>query len=97
MNRVRLGWGNVLEVIDSIPKFAATTEMPTGTPSIWEPNFVRLLHEVEGIFDGTRDHAKGATFWCDTRFIDTPFFKEKILNNPDHPRVGEMNTLALFR
>jgi hypothetical protein len=58
---------------------------------------VRLLHEVEGIYDNTQDHSKGALYWADTRYVTTPFFKEKILSSPDHPRVMEMNTLALFR
>ena len=85
-------------MIDNIPKYAAQTEMPTGTPEIWEPNFVRLLHEVEAIFDGSKDYSNGALYWCDTRRIDTSFFKEKILSQLDsHPRIGEMNTLALFR
>lgn len=96
-NRVRKGWGTWSDVIDNIPKFAAITEMPTGSPSIWEPQFVRLLHEVEGIFDGTQSPAKDALFWCDTRFIETQFFQNKILGNPDHPRVIEMNTLVGFK
>jgi hypothetical protein len=97
-NRVRLGWGNWLDIIDRIPNFAAQKEMPTGTPPLWEPEFVRLLHEVEGIYDGSQDHAKGAVYWCDTRRIETSFFKDKILGQQElHPRVMEMNTLCLFR
>jgi hypothetical protein len=97
-NRVRLGWGTWLEVLDRIPNFAAITEMPTGTPQIWSPEFIRLLHEVESIYDGTADHAKGAVYWADTRYIETAFFREKILGQPDnHPRVVDMNTLILFR
>lgn len=98
MNRVRLGWGSVLEVLDRIPNFSATEVTPTGTPAIWEPTFVKLLHEVESIYDGTQDHSKGAVYWADTREITTPFFKNKIMGEPEaHPRVLEMNTLALFR
>lgn len=97
-NRFRLGWGGWLTVIDNIPKFSAQVEQPTGTPVIWEPGFVKLLHEVEGIYDGTMDYAKGALYWCDTRRVDNPWFKEKILGDLEkHPRIGEMNTLALFR
>jgi hypothetical protein len=97
-NRVRLGWGTWLEVLDRIPTFAAQQDMPTGTPSIWEPNFVRLLHEVEAIFDGSMDYAKGALYWCDTRRIETKFFAEKILGNlEEHPRILEMNTLVFFK
>ena len=97
-NRVRLGWGNWLEVIDRIYAFSAQIEVPVGTPAIWEPGFVRLLHEVEGIYDGSVDYSKGALYWCDTRRVETPFFKDKILAQLDeHPRVLEMNTLAFFR
>ena len=98
-NRQRLGWGTWLEILDSIPKYAATIEQPTGTPSIWEPNFVRLLHEVESIFDGSRDYANGAVYWADTaKPITNPWFQEKILGNlQDHPKVGDMNSLMLFR
>lgn len=97
-NRTRLGWGNWLEVIDRIPAYSATIEQPTGTPSIWEPSFVRLLHEVEGIYSGQQDYAKGGVYWCDLRHVETDFFKEKILGNPaQHPRVADMNSFAVFR
>lgn len=94
-NRVRAGWGTWLEVIDRIPNFAATTVIPTGTPNIWEPQFVRLLHEVDAIYDGTKDYASGALYWADTRDITTPFFKDKIL--PEHKTVGSLNSLTFWR
>jgi hypothetical protein len=96
-NRVKVGWGTWLEVLDRIPLYAAEIEMPTGTPSIQETNFVRLLQEVEAIFDGSQDYSKGALYWCDTRRIETSFFKDKILYHEDHPRVMDMNTLVFFR
>lgn len=97
-NRVRKGWGNWIDVIDNIPKFSAQIEVPTVKPSVWEPGFVRLLHEVGPIFDGSQDWAKEAVYWCDTRRIETPFFKDKIMSQLDiHPRVMEQNTLALFK
>lgn len=97
-NRVRAGWGTWLEVLDRIPAFASTTNIPTGTPPIWEPQFIRLLHEVESIYDFTQDYSKGALYWCDTCDVNTTFFKEKILAEPGiHPRVVDMNTLAAFR
>lgn len=99
MNRVKRGWnGNVLEAIERIPNFSATLQAPQYTmPNMWEPGFIKLLHEVEGIYGGTQDFVKGAVYWCDTRYIDTPFFHNKILGNPDHPRVVEMNSLAFFK
>jgi hypothetical protein len=97
-NRFRLGWGTWLQVLDNIPKYSATIEQPAGTPAIWEPEFVKLLHEVEGIFDGTQDYAKGGLYWADTRYIETDFFKDKILADKErHPSIGSMNSLMIFR
>ncbi len=95
-NRVKAGWGTWLEVIANIPKYAATTEIPTGIPQMWEPGFIKLLHEVESVFDGTQDLVKGAKYWCDMRRVETPFFQNKILGNPDHPRTVDMNSLQFF-
>jgi hypothetical protein len=98
MNRVKRGHGTLLEVIDRIPLYAAEHEVPTGTPIVWEPTFLKLLHSVEGIFDGTLDTAKGGIYWADLRKIETTFFKEKILGNPDeHPRIVDMNSFSVFR
>lgn len=98
-NRQRLGWGSWLEIIDAIPNYSATIEQPTGTPQIWEPSFVRLLHEVEAIYDGSVDYAKGAVYWFDSsKPVDNPWFQEKILNHRDeHPKIADMNSLMLFR
>jgi hypothetical protein len=99
MNRVKKGWGTLPQVIEKIPNFLAEEYVPDGAmPSIWEPGFVRLLHEVEPIFDTTQDYAKGAVYWADTRRITTPFFVNKILpNKEDHPRIVEMNTFVCFK
>lgn len=98
MNRVRLGWSaNVAQAIAALPKFAATTNIPEfEIPHMHDPAFVRLLSEVGSIYEGTKDHAKGGVYWCDTRKIDTPFFRDKILGDPAHKRTVEMNTLVSF-
>lgn len=100
MTRVRLGWGNLLEVLSRIPKFSAEIETPNTEkiPQIWDPSFIKLLQEVENIYDGTRDYSNGALYWCDTRRIETPFFKDKIIGDlSNHPRVCDMGTLTFFR
>ena len=98
-NRQKLGWGNWLEVLNTIPNYSATIEQPTGMPSIWEPSFVRLLSEVPNVYDGSKDFAKGGLYWADlSKPIDNPWFQEKILNNLDmHPRVCDMGSLTIFR
>ena len=98
-NRQKAGWGTWLDIFEDIPKYAATIEQPTGIPSIWEPAFVRLLHEVEAIFDGSKDYANGATYWLDSaKPVTNPWFKEKLLDNKEsHPVIGNMNSLMLLR
>lgn len=96
-NRVRRGWCSWLEALDNIPKYAAELKTPLGTPTPWEPSFVKLLHEVEGIYDGSSDPAKGGLYWCDLRHIETEFFKEAILAHPElHPRIVDMNSFTIF-
>jgi hypothetical protein len=96
--RVRNGWGTWLECIDRIPTFSAQVEMPTGIPTIWDPAFVRLLVEVDAIFDSSMDHSKGALYWADLTKVDNPWFIEKIIGDPEnHPRIGNMNSLTLFK
>ena len=107
-NRVRIGWGNYLQVIEGVPKFMAENELPElRYPSLWEPAFVKLLHAVEGIFDGSvPDEATGALYWCDLNHVERAWFKEKILDSrqsdpngellPAHRRVHDMGTLVFF-
>lgn len=98
-NRVRAGWGSWLEIIERMPTFSAENTQPTGFPSIWEPNFVRLLHEVDAIYDGSGvDFSKGGLYWADLRRIDRDWFKNNILQKPmEHPRVADMNSLTIFK
>lgn len=97
-NRQRYGWGDYFSIIEGIPKYSAEIGTPTGFPQTWSPEFIRCLHEVEGIYDGTLDYAKGGVYWCDLRKIETPFFKEVILGQLDlHPKVVDMNSFAVFK
>lgn len=96
-NRQRLGWGSWLEILNSIPKYSATIEQPTGTPVIWEPAFIRLLHEVEAVADGSKDFSNGAVYWFDSAEpVTNPWFKEKILDE-HRSRVSDMNSLMFFK
>lgn len=99
-NRVRLGWGSWLEVLERIPVLSAEENIPFQNeyPRIWEPNFVRLLHEVDGIFDNsTKDLSCGAVYWGDLRRIEREWFKDNVLKNPDRFKVADMNTLCFWR
>lgn len=98
-NRVRLGWGSWLEILERIPQFAAEETLPTGTPNLWEPGFSRLLHEVESIYDNSgTDYSKGGLYWADLRRVDRQWFKDKILSQSQvHPRIADCNSLAIFK
>ena len=98
-NRVKAGHGTWLEVIERIPLYAAENEIPAGFPQVWDPAFMKLLHSVEGLYDGSVPNpAKEGKYWADLRHVETDFFKEKILGNSDeHPRIVDMNSFSVFR
>lgn len=97
-NRQKRGWGTWLAVLDDAPNKAGTLGTPLEIPNLWDPNFTRLLHEVESIYDGSMDHAKGALYYCDSTKVDNPWFQDKILGHLDeHPKIGQMDTLMLFQ
>ena len=86
-NRVRLGWGQWLDVLMGVPKFSATLEQPNRDkwPDIWSPDFVKVLHAIDGIYDGSiADPALGGLYWADLSKgragITNPWFQEKILD-----------------
>ena len=104
-NRVRAGWGQWLEVLNDIPKYMAESQMPPlEFPNVWEGNFVKILHVVDGVHDGSaKDLSNGALYWADTSRIENPWFLEKIVRatkengQRQHPTVANMNSLTFFR
>lgn len=103
-NRVRCGWGSWLAVIDGIPKFMAEEDMPPlEHPSVWEPAFVKLLHTVDGVYDGSvPDLSQGALYWAELGHVERPWFKELIQAVDEetglrrHPQVANLNSLSFF-
>lgn len=96
MNRVKLGWGTVADVIFKYNEKAGNVPPSPEVPQIWSPEFVRLLHECESIFDGSQDYAKGATYFCDTAEPILPWFKEHVLDE-HRTKICDMNSLMFFR
>lgn len=107
-NRTRIGWSSWLQTFDRIPQHMAEAEMPPLVhPSIWEPNFMKLLQAVDGIFDGSvPDKSHGALYWGDLAKIERPWFLEKIVQGktlnfegveiPAHQRVANINGLNFW-
>lgn len=105
-NRVRCGWGSWLDVIERVPSYMAENELPPlKFPSVWEGNFVKLLHAVDAAFDGSlQDMSKGALYWADLGHIERDWFKTRVVDaiNPNtglrqHPIVANMNSLSFFK
>ena len=102
-NRVRRGFGSYLQVLESVPNYMAEHEMPPlKYPSLWEPNFVKLLHAVEGIYSGSAtDMTLGATmidnkprtgglYFGLLNKIERPWFKTQIID-----AINPLNGLRL--
>ena len=102
-NRVRRGFGSWLQVLESVPNYMAEHEMPPlKYPSLWEPNFVKLLHAVEGIYSGSAtDMTLGATmidnkprtgglYFGLLNKIERPWFKTQIID-----AINPLNGLRL--
>ena len=104
-NRHRAGWGSWLEIVDRVPNFMAENELPPLTwPGVWEGNFVKLLHVVDGVFDGSAtDLTHGALYWGDLNRIERPWFQERIIDAVGedgmraHPRVADMSSLSFWK
>jgi len=108
-NRVRLGWGTWLSVLDRVPTFMAEKEMPKAAyPTIWEPNFIKLLQAVDGVYSGsTQDLSKGALYFGVLGKIDNKWYQEKIIDAQQedhngtlvrvHPIVANMGALSFWR
>ena len=86
-NRQKLGWGTYLDILKGVPKFSATLVQPNRElyPDIWSPDFVKLLHAVDGVYDGSiADPALGGRYWADLSKgragLTNPWFVEKILD-----------------
>ena len=107
-NRVRIGWGSWLQVIEGVPKFMAENDLPIlKYPSLWEPSFVKLLHCIDGVYDGSiPDLSHGAVYWGDLGRIERPWFQEKIIDArkedsngqliPAHQRMVDMGSLCFW-
>jgi len=99
-NRERLGWGKWTAIIQSISKFSATLELPNRTafPDLWEPNFIKLLHTVPGIIDGSApDPACGGIYWADlAQPVTNDWFKKKVLGSSVIRIRANQNSFTVF-
>lgn len=98
-NRVRLGWGNWMQVLKSAQQYDAVQDQGNEYPELWKPEFTRLLHSVESAFESSaKDLSNGALYYADlAKPISNDWFKEKILGDlQTHRRVADMSSLTFF-
>ena len=105
-NRFRAGFGSWLSILENVPNFMAENEVPPfKIDSVWNPSFTKLLHAVEGVYDGSaQDLTKGALYWGDLNKIERPWFKAKVVDAlseatglRQHPLVSNLNSLSFFK
>jgi hypothetical protein len=101
-NRVKRGWGTWSQVLTDMPKFSSVNlgEEPGGYPDPYDPNFIRILMEVDKIFAGgkeTDDISNESLFFADLSNITRDWFLTTIVRNPtEHPGGGNYGLLTFW-
>lgn len=98
-NKFKLGGGTWMEIILNAYKTMATDPNTTDIPQVYAPEWVKLSHEVESVFDGSKDYSKGALYWANlAEPITNEWFKLRILGDLEtHKKVCDLNSLTFFR
>jgi hypothetical protein len=100
-NRERLGWGKWMDILKNIPKYSSTVDLPNRDlwPDLWEPNFIKLLHTIPSILDGSAsDPSCGGIYWADLAVpVTNPWFQQKVLDSPIHSVCCNQNSFTCFR
>lgn len=110
-NRVRSGWGEWMEVLESAEEFRANEPNEPWKIDTGSRAYQRLLYDVDDIYFGHRPPSgDGPTLedtLCDTRrplfywlFLERPmrqWFKDHIIGDPkNHPNSASMGTILFF-
>jgi hypothetical protein len=105
-NRVRNGWGEWYQVIESAPRFVGTKREPAEV----DPKdlmFRQFLAIVDDIYHGTADDSnvnieddRGtlvSLYYAELHNVDTDWFRKEIAGNLDrHPRLATVGPLTFF-
>ncbi len=107
-NRVKAGWsgGDWGKVIESHNQFSSISvlgdAMTIWYPDVRDPNFQRVLQEVDGIYDGTTADTltNGALYYADMAspaYNKGGWFDRNVAQSPDHPRVAVIGSTTYFK
>jgi len=98
-NRLTKGvGGSWKEIFENAHKYSATIEQPGGFPDTYDKNFIKILSEIDPIYEGTaKDIVEGAIFFGDTTNITNNWFLENISRNTaNHNRTANTSTLTFW-
>lgn len=105
-NRVKAGWGEWKNVLDTAKFYVGTTiKPPTVDPR--DITFRRMLSMIDDIYQGTSDDSNvnieddrgklTALYYADLSGIDRAWFHENITAHSDrHPRLATVGPLTFF-
>jgi hypothetical protein len=105
-NRFRAGFGSWMQILENIPMYMAENEIPPlKLDTVWNASFTKLLHAVEGVYDGSaQDMTKGALYWGELNKIERSWFQSRIIDSlseatglRQHPMVSNLNSLSFFK
>lgn len=111
-NRVRAGWhgGDWITVLSEHKTWSASLEpYPEKYPDPRDPNFLRLLQSIDGIFSGATDDtitvsrdtirttaAPVVLYYGRLDIVDNDWFLEEICRSPLHERLATVGNLTFF-
>jgi hypothetical protein len=97
-NRQKAGFGDYIQIVDTMSRYEACPPVTTTNPSPWDRRFLQLLQVVDSVCDDTRkDHTNGALYAGDLTCITNDWFLEKVARSPDKQRCGDNNSWTYFK
>jgi hypothetical protein len=111
-NRVRAGWGEWLELIQRHETWSAYNHNELdhkSHPDPREPDFQRLLQQIDGIYDGSlqdkltvapktkEGEGRPGLYYGHLNKITREWFLENIVRKPElHPRTSQVGEVTFF-
>lgn len=111
-NRVRAGWGEWLDQIQRHAIWSARNQSEldqSSHPDPREPDFQRLLQQIDGVVDGSlvdkltvapklkTGEGQPGLYYAQLNNITRPWFLENIVRKPElHPRTSQVGEVTFF-
>jgi hypothetical protein len=104
-NRVKAGWhgGDWIAVMSAHNQYSSMSVVGDTQTVVWgdtsDPLFQRVLWKVDDIYSGKElDITEGALYYANLNTMNSPWFKENIVGNPEaHPIVASVGKHKFFK